>query len=83
MRTPDRSAGVQQWRGRESPARKGKDMAKNAEHFSVEKVKALRAYFLRLRNSSRGKPEYSDLDTTLKLCEQLIAVLQPVKSEKS
>jgi hypothetical protein len=58
-------------------------MAQNTEHFSLEKVKALRAYFLRMRNSSRGKPEYSDLDTTLKLCEQMIAIMQPAKAEKA
>jgi hypothetical protein len=57
-------------------------MAKEQEQFSVEKVKALRAYFMRMRNSSRGKPEYADLDTTLKLCEQLIALMQPAKAEK-
>lgn len=57
-------------------------MANTTEHFSLEKVKALRAYFLRMRNSSRGKPEYSDLDTTLKLCEQMIALMQPAKVPK-
>ncbi len=51
-------------------------MANNTEHFSLEKVKALRAYFLRLRNSSRGKPEYADFETALKLCEQLVARMQ-------
>lgn len=58
-------------------------MAKEHEHFSLEKVKALRAYFMRLRNGSRGKPEHGDLDTTLKLCEQLIARMEPVKPEKA
>jgi hypothetical protein len=58
-------------------------MANTQEHFSLEKVKALRAYFLRMRNSSRGKPEYSDLEVTLKLCEQLIALMQPAKAEKA
>ena len=57
-------------------------MPNNTETFSLEKVKALRAYFLRMRNSSRGKPEYSDLDTTLKLCEQMIALMQHAKAEK-
>jgi len=57
-------------------------MANNTEHFSLEKVKALRAYFLRLRNSSRGKPECADYDTALKLCEQLIALMQPAKAGK-
>jgi hypothetical protein len=57
-------------------------MANKPEHFSLEKVMALRAYFQRLRNSSRGTPEYGDLDTTLKLCEQLIALMQPEKAEK-
>ena len=44
--------------------------------FSLEKVKALRAYFLKLRNGSRGKPEYDDLETTVKLTEQLIALME-------
>ena len=38
-------------------------MPKEPEHFSLEKVKALRAYFMRMRNSSRGRPECADLDT--------------------
>jgi hypothetical protein len=45
-------------------------------YFPLEKVQAFKAYFLRLRNASRGKPEYADLDTTLKLCEQLVALMQ-------
>lgn len=57
-------------------------MTNNAEHFSLEKVKALRAYFLRLRNSSRGKPECADHDTALKLTEQLIALMQTAKPQK-
>lgn len=50
-------------------------MTNITDHYSLEKVKALRAYFLRLRNSSRGKPDHADLETTLKLCEQLIAAM--------
>lgn len=57
-------------------------MPKEPEQFSVEKLKALRAYFSRMRNSSRGRPEYADLDTTLKLCEQLLALLERTKAEK-
>ena len=57
-------------------------MANNTEHFSLEKVKALRAYFLRLRNSSRGKPEYADFETALKLCEQMIPLMQAAMSVK-
>ncbi len=57
-------------------------MTNKPEHFSLEKVKALKAYFLRLRNSSRGKPEYADLDTTLKLCEQMIALMQAAATQK-
>ena len=51
------------------------------ETFSLEKVKALRAYFLRLRNGSRGKPEYADYEVSLKLCEQLIAFMQAAVSK--
>jgi len=58
-------------------------MPKEPEHFSLEKVKALRAYFMRMRNSSRGRPECADLDTSLKLCEQLIALMQPATAQKS
>ena len=57
-------------------------MPDNTMHFSLEKVKALRAYFLRMRNSSRGKPECADHETALKLCEQLVALMQPAKAEK-
>jgi hypothetical protein len=57
-------------------------MAQQTEHFSLEKVKALRAYFLRMRNGSRGTPECADHDTALKLCEQLIVFMQAVKPEK-
>jgi hypothetical protein len=58
------------------------DMTNNTVHFSKEKVNALRAYFLRLRNGSRGRPEFGDHDTALKLCEQLLALMEPAKSEK-
>jgi hypothetical protein len=57
-------------------------MPNETMHFSLEKVKALRAYFLRLRNSTRGKPECADFETALKLCEQTIALMQPAKAEK-
>jgi hypothetical protein len=57
-------------------------MPNDTMHFSVEKVKALRAYFLRMRNGSRGTPECADHDTALKLCEQLIAVMQAGKPQK-
>lgn len=49
--------------------------------FTLEKLKALRAYFLKLRNGSRGKPEYADLDTTVAICEQLIAIMERPQSE--
>jgi hypothetical protein len=58
-------------------------MANNTVHFSLEKVKALRAYFLRLRNGSRGKMEFGDHDTALKLCEQLLALMEPARAEKA
>lgn len=58
-------------------------MSKNIEHFSLEKVKALRAYFEQSRRSAKGRPEHADLETTVKLCEQLIARMEPVKPEKA
>jgi hypothetical protein len=57
-------------------------MANEAQHFSADKVKALKAYFLRMRNSYRGKPEFGDLDICVKLCEQLIALMELAKGER-
>jgi hypothetical protein len=55
-------------------------MPNNTTHFSLEKVKELRAYFEQSRKSAKGKPEYGDLETTVKLTEQLIALMeQPQK----
>jgi hypothetical protein len=54
-------------------------MPNNATHFSVEKVKALRAYFEQSRRSAKGRPDYTDLETTVKLCEQLIGLMEPSK----
>jgi hypothetical protein len=56
-------------------------MATNKMTYTLEKVQALRSYFLKLRNSSRSKPEYDDIDTAVKLCEQLIAVMEQKKTE--
>ena len=47
----------------------------NHQTFTLEKVQALRSYFLQLRNSNRNKPAYDDLDTSVKLCEQLIVIM--------
>jgi len=57
-------------------------MTSKNEHFSLEKVKALRAYFEQTRRSAKGTPEHADLETTVKLCEQLIARMKPVKPDK-
>jgi hypothetical protein len=51
-------------------------MANNATHFSMEKVKALRAYFEQSRKSAKGRPEHGDLEVTVKLCEQLIGLME-------
>jgi hypothetical protein len=45
------------------------------QHFSLDKVKAFKAYFTHCRTSARGKPEFNDLDTAVKLCEQLAALM--------
>ncbi len=58
-------------------------MQKDTQHFTLEKVKALRAYFEQSRRRAKGKPEHADLETTVKLCEQLIARMEPVKPEKA
>jgi hypothetical protein len=50
------------------------------QQFSLAKVKALRAYFEQSRRSAKGKPEHTDLETTVKLCEQLIALLESAAS---
>lgn len=54
-------------------------MATDKQHFPLAKVKALKAYFEESRKSAKGKPEYGDLETTVKLCEQLIALMEPGK----
>ena len=41
--------------------------------FPLEKVKALKAYF----TGRRDKPELSDYDTVVKLCDQWIPVIPP------
>ena len=51
-------------------------MATDKQHFPVAKIKALRAYFEQSRRSARGTSAYVDLETTVKLCEQLIALLE-------
>jgi hypothetical protein len=52
-------------------------MTNNIEHFSLAKVKALRAYFEQSRKSAKGKPDYGDLETTVKLCDQLLGLMEP------
>lgn len=56
-------------------------MATDSRPFSLEKVKALKAYFSRLRNSARGKPEHGDLNTSVQLCEQLISYMSEKEPE--
>jgi hypothetical protein len=51
----------------------------NAMHFTVEQVKAWRAFYDESRRSAKGKPEYGNYDTALKLCEQLLALMDPEK----
>ena len=41
--------------------------------FALGKIKATKAYFTGLRD----KPELNDLDTILKLCNQLLSVMSP------
>jgi hypothetical protein len=43
--------------------------------FPLARVKAYRAYFSECRAAAKGTPEFNDLDTTVKLCDQLIAVM--------
>jgi hypothetical protein len=54
-------------------------MAQDKQHFPIGKVKAFKAYFEQSRKSAKGKPEYGDLETTVKLCEQLIALMEPAQ----
>ena len=58
-------------------------MATTRNLFSLDKVQALRSYFFKLRNSHRGKPEYDDLDTTVKLCEQLITLMEQAQERQT
>jgi hypothetical protein len=56
-------------------------MAQDKQHFPLGKVKAFKAYFEQSRKSAKGKPEYGDLETTVKLCEQLIALMEQGDSQ--
>ena len=58
-------------------------MAKDMEYFTVEQLKARRAYFEQLRKSAKGKPEQADLDITVKVFDQLIARMEPEKGGRS
>jgi hypothetical protein len=62
---------------------KGIHMENEKQHYPLAKVKALRAYFDATRRSAKGRPEYSDLETTVKLCEQLIALMEKHRPEVS
>lgn len=55
--------------------------------FPLAKVKAYRAYFSEVRTGAKGTPEFNDLDVTVKLCDQLIALMSagqsaPAKASK-
>ena len=41
--------------------------------FSLEKVKALKAYFKQCSAGMKGRAEWHDYDTAAKLCDQLLA----------
>jgi len=57
-------------------------MPTTQQHFSLEKVKALRAYFLQLRNGSKNRPEFGDLDAAYKLADQLLGMMaEPAKKK--
>ena len=55
-------------------------MDNEKQHYPLAKVKALRAYFDATKRSAKRRPEYADLETTVKLCEQLIALMEPGKA---
>jgi hypothetical protein len=46
------------------------------ELFSLEKVKALKAYFTQCRAGLKGRPEWDDYDIAAKICDQLAARMQ-------
>jgi hypothetical protein len=50
-------------------------MPNDAVLFPLGKVKAYRAYFAECRVAAKGTPEFNDLDTTVKLCDQLVALM--------
>lgn len=52
-------------------------MTTDKQYFELPKVKALRAYFEQSRRGAKGKPDFGDLETTVKLCDQLIALMEP------
>lgn len=54
-------------------------MANEKQYYPLSKIKAIRAYFEESRKGAKGKPEYDDLETAVKLSEQLIALMEPAK----
>jgi hypothetical protein len=58
-------------------------MATDKQHFSLVKVRALRAYFEQTRRGAKGRPECADLEITVQLCDQLIALMEPKKQTAS
>jgi hypothetical protein len=44
--------------------------------YPLPRVKAHLAYFHEVRKAAKGTPEYADLDTTVKLIEQLVHLME-------
>lgn len=54
--------------------------------YPLPRVRAHLAYFQEVRKAAKGTPEFNDLDTTVKLIEQLVYVMeqqQPKKEKKA
>jgi hypothetical protein len=54
--------------------------------YPLARVRAHLAYFQEVRKAAKGSPEFNDLDTTVKLIEQLVYVMeqqQPKKDKKA
>ena len=51
-------------------------MANDKQHFPLHEVRAWRAYFEQRRRSAKGTPAHNDLELTVKLADELIALME-------
>ncbi len=50
--------------------------------YPLPRVRAHLAYFQEVRKAAKGTPEFNDLDTTVKLIEQLVHLMEQQQPKK-